>query len=345
MGTSKADILWIGTKGEIEESLVPRSGLRLETIAGGAIVGVSWKKRVVNLAKLASSLSKASRIIGSFKPDVLLMTGGYVNGPVATAAWLRRVPSVIFLPDIEPGMSIRQLSRFAKRVACTAEESTAFFKPGKGIVTGYPVRKDIRQAVSLSQENALAQFQLKPGKPTLFAFGGSRGARSINRALLSGLPELLKKIQIIHISGSLDWVEVRDNRGDLSDEQRSFYRAYPYLHEEMGPAFRSADLVLARAGASMLGECPAFGLPSILIPYPYAWRYQKVNADYLVKNGAAIRVKDEDLTTSLVETIASLISDDALLNDMAQAAKAMDTPESTTKLAQLLIDIGQGKVK
>jgi UDP-N-acetylglucosamine--N-acetylmuramyl-(pentapeptide) pyrophosphoryl-undecaprenol N-acetylglucosamine transferase len=113
----------------------------------------------------------------------------------------------------------------------------------------------------------------------------------------------------------------------------------------MGPAFRSADLVLARAGASMLGECPAFGLPSILVPYPYAWRYQKVNADYLVKNGAAIRVKDEDLTTSLVETIASLISDDALLNDMAQAAKAMDTPESTTKLAQLLIDIGQGKVK
>jgi UDP-N-acetylglucosamine--N-acetylmuramyl-(pentapeptide) pyrophosphoryl-undecaprenol N-acetylglucosamine transferase len=201
MGIPKDDILWIGTQGEIEESLVPKNGLRLETIVGGAVVGVPWRERLVNITKLAWSLGKASSIIGRFKPDVLFMTGGYVNAPVATAAWLRRVPSVIYLPDIEPGMSIRELSRFAKRVACTAETSISFFKPGKGIVTGYPVRRSLRAAKALTKDEALAQFNLKRERPTLFVFGGSRGARSINRALLGGLPKLLDQIQVIHVSG------------------------------------------------------------------------------------------------------------------------------------------------
>jgi UDP-N-acetylglucosamine--N-acetylmuramyl-(pentapeptide) pyrophosphoryl-undecaprenol N-acetylglucosamine transferase len=95
----------------------------------------------------------------------------------------------------------------------------------------------------------------------------------------------------------------------------------------------------------MLGECPAFGVPSILVPYPYAWRYQKVNADYLEERGAAISLRDEDLPTVMVKTIMDLISDDSVLNAMAKAAKALDTPESSTRLAQLLTDIGQGIVK
>jgi UDP-N-acetylglucosamine--N-acetylmuramyl-(pentapeptide) pyrophosphoryl-undecaprenol N-acetylglucosamine transferase len=273
------------------------------------------------------------------------MTGGYVNAPVAMAAWLRRVPSVIFLPDVEPGMAIRELSRFAKQVACTTEDSLSFFKSGKGIVTGYPVRRKLREATALTRDEALAQFNLKPERPTLFVFGGSRGARSINRALLAGLPLLLDRIQVIHISGMLDWAEVKENKDSLPEDQQTYYRAYPYLHEEMGMAFRSADLVLARAGASMLGECPAFGLPAILVPYPYAWRYQKVNADYLEQKGAAISMRDEDLMEKLVETVLGLLFDESLLEKISTAAEKLDVQESANKLAQLLIDIGQGAVK
>jgi undecaprenyldiphospho-muramoylpentapeptide beta-N-acetylglucosaminyltransferase len=345
MGIPKDDILWIGTQGEIEESLVPKNGLRLETIVGGAVVGVPWRERLVNITKLAWSLGKASSIIGRFKPDVLFMTGGYVNAPVATAAWLRRVPSVIYLPDIEPGMSIRELSRFAKRVACTAETSISFFKPGKGIVTGYPVRRSLRAAKALTKDEALAQFNLKRERPTLFVFGGSRGARSINRALLGGLPKLLDQIQVIHVSGTLDWAEIKENKDSLPEDQQSYYRVYPYLHEEMGKAFRSADLVLARAGASMLGECPAFGLPAILVPYPYAWRYQKVNAEYMEHRGAAITVRDEELGDKLVELVLSLLTNTILLEKISTAAEELDDPDSATKLAQLLMDIGQGAVK
>ncbi len=345
MGLAKDDILWIGTQGEIEESLVPKFGLQLETIVGGAVVGVPWRERIVNVTKLAWSLGKASRIIGSFKPNVLFMTGGYVNAPVAAAAWIRRVPSVIYLPDIEPGMSIRELSRFAKQVACTTEDSLNYFKAGKGIVTGYPVRKELLAAVSVDKEVALANFNLKRGRPTLFVFGGSRGARSINRALMAALPQLLERIQVIHISGMLDWPEVKGNKDSLPQDQQAYYRAYPYLHEEMGMAFRSADLVLARAGASMLGECPAFGLPAVLVPYPFAWRYQKVNADYLSGRGAAVTVPDEDLMERLVKTVLDILFDDNQLNKMELAAKSLDTPDSANKLAQLLIDVGRGALK
>jgi UDP-N-acetylglucosamine--N-acetylmuramyl-(pentapeptide) pyrophosphoryl-undecaprenol N-acetylglucosamine transferase len=252
------------------------------------------------------------------------------------------VPLAIYLPDIEPGQAIRTLSRFAKVVACTAAPSLAFFPPGKAIVTGYPVRSEIRAATQLDKAEALARFELGNSRPTLFVFGGSRGARSINRALMAALPGLLEMMQIIHVSGTLDWPEVRDGAAAIPVAQRAFYRPFPYLHDEMGPAFRAAELVVARAGASMLGECPAFGLPAILVPYPYAWRYQKVNGDYLAERGAAVRLDNERLAEGLVPTVKGLMEDKSRLAAMAAAAKQLDQPEAADRLAQLVLNIGRG---
>jgi UDP-N-acetylglucosamine--N-acetylmuramyl-(pentapeptide) pyrophosphoryl-undecaprenol N-acetylglucosamine transferase len=344
MGLAVEDLLWIGTQGETEETLVPRENLHLETIAGGAIVGVPWQTRMKNATKLILSTGKAALLIRKFRPNVLLMTGGYVNAPVAPTAWLQQVPAAIYLPDIEPGMAIRRLSRLVKRVACTAEASKAYFSPGKSIVTGYPVRRELRQASEMNLSQALANFELEQGRPTLLVTGGSRGARSINRALMASLPELLAQVQVIHISGTHDWPEIEANAEKMNVDQRAFYRPYPYLHEQMGPAFRAADLVLARAGASMLGECPAFGLPAILVPYPYAWRYQKVNADYLAQHGAAIRLEDETLPERLLPTILPLLQDKNRLAAMSAAARSLDVPDSATRLARLLLDLGRGKI-
>jgi UDP-N-acetylglucosamine--N-acetylmuramyl-(pentapeptide) pyrophosphoryl-undecaprenol N-acetylglucosamine transferase len=185
-------------------------------------------------------------------------------------------------------------------------------------------------------------FDLQPGRKTLFVFGGSRGARSINRALLANLPPLLAAYQIIHISGTLDWPEVEAQAAQLSPEQRATYRPYPYLHEEMGPAFRAADLVVARAGASMLGECPAFGLPAVLVPYPYAWRYQKVNADYLADRGAAVRLDDDQLGEGLLPLVQALLQDEERLAGMAAASQALDIPGAAGHLAGLITALGQG---
>jgi UDP-N-acetylglucosamine--N-acetylmuramyl-(pentapeptide) pyrophosphoryl-undecaprenol N-acetylglucosamine transferase len=340
-GMAAGDFLWIGTAGQVEESLVPRAGLRLETIQGGAIAGVPLGTKMVNAAKLTMSTAKANRLMAAFRPDVLFMTGGYVNAPVALAAWLRRIPAGIYLPDIEPGMAIKALSRFAKKVACTADASSQYFPARKTITTGYPVRADLRQAARMEKETALAQFDLGPERPTLFVFGGSRGARSINRALMTILPQLLDRIQVIHISGTLDWPEVEAQADTLASERRAYYRPFPYLHEEMGLAYRSADLIVARAGASALGEFPAFGLPSILVPYPYAWRYQKVNADYLADQGAAVRLNDEHLPERLLPLVLDLIENEDKRQQMAVAARNLDTPNSAGKLAEFLIGLSK----
>ncbi|MCL4802729.1 MAG: UDP-N-acetylglucosamine--N-acetylmuramyl-(pentapeptide) pyrophosphoryl-undecaprenol N-acetylglucosamine transferase [Anaerolineae bacterium] len=339
LGIGNEALLWIGTKGEMEETLVPRAGLRLETISGGPIVGVPMVTRAKNAMKLARGYTAASAHLRRFQPDVMFMTGGYVAAPVALATRRRGVPIVIYLPDVEPGSSIRIALPMAQRVACTTDGSRAFVPADKMVVTGYPVRAEIRAARSLSRENALGMFDLAPGRPTLFVFGGSRGARNINRALMAVLPELLTEAQIIHVSGTLTWPEVEANAATLPTGLRDYYRPYPYLHDEMGAAFRAADLVLARAGASMLGECPAFGLPAILVPLTFAWRYQKVNADYLTDHGAAVQLTDETLAEELLPTVRNLLFDREKLAQMATAAAALDKPTATADLAQVILSV------
>jgi UDP-N-acetylglucosamine--N-acetylmuramyl-(pentapeptide) pyrophosphoryl-undecaprenol N-acetylglucosamine transferase len=243
---------------------------------------------------------------------------------------------------VEPGTAIKALSRLADKVACTTPASRRYFRPGKAVVTGYPVRPELREAVQMSQKAALATFDLAPGRPTLLVFGGSRGARSINRALMAILPTLLAEgVQVIHLSGTLGWPEVERHAATLAPGQQALYRASPYLHEQMGAAFRAADLVVARAGASMLGEGPAFGLPAVLVPYPYAWRYQKVNADYLVARGAAVRLDDELLFEQLLPTVLGLLRDGARLQAMAEAAGALDVPDAAANLAGLITGLSQ----
>ncbi len=316
-----------------------RAEIPLATIEAGPVAGVAPWKAVPNGLRMIWGTWQAERIMAQFEPDVAFMTGGYVNVPVALAARRRRVPALVFLPDVEPGAAIRFVSRFCTRIACTSEASRVYFPADKTVVTGYPVRQSIRAARELSRLAALARFDLEPGRPTLFVFGGSRGARSINRALLAGLPELLNSFQVIHVSGHLDWGVVEEHGRRLAPELRPFYRPYAYLHDEMGAAFRAADLVVARAGASMLGECPAFGLPAVLVPYPHAWRYQKVNADFLADRGAAVRLDDERLPAELIPTIRTLLDDKAQLARMAAAAANLDVPDAASQLAEVVVNL------
>ncbi len=342
-GMNSDQVLWVGTFGQMEEELVPAAGLRLTRIQGGPIVGVSLRESLPNAAKLTRSVGTALKIISEFRPDVMFMTGGYMAPPVALAARLSGVPIGIYLPDVEPGSSIKSVIPLARQIACTTDGSAAFVPTDKMVVTGYPVRPEIRTAVNLSKEQALAVFDLRSGRQTLFVFGGSRGAQAINQALMSALPELLQDFQIIHSSGTFTWSEVEEFTGRLDPDLRRWYRPFPYLNEEMGAAFRAADLVVARAGASMLGEGPAFGLPAILVPLTFAWRYQKVNADYLVKRGAAVQLTDETLPYQLAPTVTRLLKDQERLAAMGVAAKSLDIPQATTELARFITNLAKDK--
>jgi UDP-N-acetylglucosamine--N-acetylmuramyl-(pentapeptide) pyrophosphoryl-undecaprenol N-acetylglucosamine transferase len=332
-------VLYIGVAGAVEEDLASRAGIPFRAIESGQVRGMPLWVAARNLLKAANGSRQARRLVSEFQPDVLLVTGGYVAGPVVLAASRAGVPVFIYLPDVEPGLAIQRMSRFARRVGVSFPEVAAHF-PAKAIVTGYPVRPEI---LALAGQKAFARqgLGLPQDEPVLLVFGGSRGARSINQALAAALPALLPRCHVLHISGTLDWPEVETRAQDLPQALRERYHAYPYLHDDMPLALASADLAVARAGASTLGEFPALALPSILVPYPYSGQHQDNNAAYLVDRGAAVRLMDAELGARLAPIILELLDDSAALGAMAASARTLARPNAAAVIAEELVQLAQ----
>ena len=329
------EILWVGGVGGMEFELINRLSIPFSSIPAAGIHGVGLISLPANLWKLLQGLFASQKLLKQFNPNVILFTGGYVAVPMAIAA--HKFPSVLYVPDIEPGLALKFISNFASIIAITSQKSFEFFQNiKKCIVTGYPTRKDL---IPSQKETAIQKFHFSNDKPVVFFFGGSKGARSINRAVLRFLPQLLLKAQVIHMTGKLDWNEVQENSKKLDPQLLENYRIFPYLHEEMSDAYSAADLVISRAGASTLGEFPLFGVPAILIPYPYAWRYQKVNAQYLVDQNAALIVNDENLEKELYVLIETLLSDSQKLSEMKNAMKKLRTPNAANKIGDQILSL------
>jgi UDP-N-acetylglucosamine--N-acetylmuramyl-(pentapeptide) pyrophosphoryl-undecaprenol N-acetylglucosamine transferase len=326
------DTLWVGGEGGMEESLVKRQGITFQSIPAAGIHGVGLKTLPRNLGMIVRGIFASRRILNEFKPDVLFFTGGYVAVPMALAG--RSISSMLYVPDIEPGMALKSLSGFADVIAVTTSQSQKFFNK-KVFETGYPLRTDL---ALWDRSTALRHLSIASGLPILLVFGGSKGARSINMVMLENLRNLLAKFEIIHLSGELDWALVKHNREQLPMELAARYHAMPYLHD-MGSALAAADLVISRAGASCLGEYPLFGLPAILVPYPHAWRYQKVNADYLARRGAAIILEDQALKDELLETLKVLLDNPNKLKAMRAAMFELSHPRAAEKIASKLIEL------
>jgi len=344
--TSALHLLWVGGAGGMEANLVDKANIPFQAIPAAGVHGVGWKALPGNLWQLARGFLAARRLLRRFQPQVLFFTGGYVAVPVALAASLPgrgypRPPILLYVPDIEPGLALKVLSLFADRIAVTVEDSRAYYPRHKNVqVSGYPTRSDLRR---WDKAGARRLLGLEATLPVLLVFGGSKGARSINRALLAILPNLLAEMQVIHISGQLDWEEVQAARQHLAKtlpvSLLERYRAYPYLHDEMGAALAVADLVVCRAGASVLGELPLFGLPAVLVPYPYAWRYQTVNARYLEQRRAAVIVEDAHLSERLLPAVLDLIRDEKRRNEMGAAMAALARPDAAKQIAVQLLEL------
>lgn len=331
------DVLWVGGEGGMETNLVARQNIPFRAIPAAGVHGVGLRTLPGNVAKLMRGVSASSRILKEFKPDVLLFTGGYVAVPMAFAG--RRVPTLLYVPDIEPGLALKSLAQFADTIALSAENSKSFFSAvHKLTVTGYPVRSDLKK---LEKKAALKHFGFSADLPVLLIVGGSKGARLINQAITRHLPDMLKKIQVIHLTGELDWQEIEANAKTLPADLQKQYRPFPYLHEEMAAAFSAADVVLSRAGASTLGELPFYGLPAILVPYPFAWRYQKVNADYLVDKGAAVMVDNAALDEKLMPTLDAILENSSRLTGMKQAMSSLAKPDAAQKIAELVLQLAE----
>lgn len=346
-------LLWVGSAGGMEQELVERAGIPYTGISTGQLRVNNPLKAVRNLSRMAVGVRQSLAVVDRFRPAVCFVTGGYVCGPVVLACALRGVPVLIYLPDITPGYAIRGLSKLARRVAVSFPEVARWFggeaPRGKAVVTGYPVREEL---VTAARDRATARRDLARSLGTSFdepdgswlplvlVWGGSQGARAINQATWRTLPAMLAHAQVVHVVGTRDWplYEEWAARDGVPAALRHRYHPIAYLHGEMPLALAAADLTVARAGASTLGEFPVARLPAVLAPY--AGVNQMDNAQALASRGAAVIVQDDDLPDRLAPTVAELLLDSGRRAQMEAALAGLARPDAAQKIADELVMLG-----
>lgn len=342
--TEHCEILFVGTKQGLEADIIPKEGFDFTTIeVCGLERKLSWKN-VQTLFNTAGGVWKSIRIVKAFKPDVVIGTGGYVCGPVLLAASLLKIPSMIQEQNVIPGITNKILARFVDKIAIGYQEARGYFteyKPEQIVFTGNPIRPEV---MSATREEGQAALGLSSARLTLLVVGGSRGARSINNAMLGVHKHFSgnKRIQILHVTGQNEYNSIVGNNKqagiDISSDGNIIIK--PYLYN-MPLALAAADLAIFRAGAVGLAELTARGIPAILVPYPYAAEnHQEFNAQALEKQGAACVIADKELSSTIViDTIERLLDNPEALADMAKKSKELGRPQAAETIARLALSL------
>lgn len=328
-------IEFVGGRRGLETRLVPAAGYPLRTLPLSGLKGAGPVARAVAVAAAAAGTARCLLWMLRHRPALVVGVGGYASGPAVLAARLLGVRTMLMEQNHFPGATNRWLARWVDAV-CTPSEAARRRLGGKGIVTGNPVRA------------AFGRIRDKePGEEvSLLVFGGSRGARSINRAVVEALPALARlnpPPRIVHQAG-----------GDAADEVEGAYRAagYPSFEvrsflDDMPGRVAAADLVVCRAGATTLAELAAAGRPAILVPYPHAADdHQRLNAEAVERAGGAVVLLDRDLRgETLAREIGRLAADPALRRRMGEAARRLARPDAAARIAdqaQRLLGVSPG---
>lgn len=334
-----ADILFLGTGKDLEAHMVCSNGFRLERTSASQLQ--SGARHLPQFAaNLCIGLGEALRLIGRFKPDLVVGLGGYASAAPVIAARLRGLPVLLLEQNSIPGRANRLLARWADEVDCQWKYSADYFpQPTKVAVTGNPIRQRVLTQAAASQDGEgdkrdemLKLFGLSWGKKTLLVAGGSQGARAINEAVIASLPQferLADSLQIVHCTGLLDFdlVKAAYAISPLQAHVCSFL-------DDMGSAYAVADLAVCRAGATTIAELTAVGVPAILIPYPFAAdNHQHWNACILADKGAAVLLpQSEGMAEKFTKLVAEMISDPVWLGEMRKASKRLGVPDAAHRV-------------
>lgn len=325
------EILFVGAKGRMEMEKVPAAGFR---IIGLNIAGLQRRLALSNLSlpfKMADSLLSARKIVREFKPDAAIGVGGYASGPLLFAAAWQDVPCLIQEQNSYAGVTNRILSKVVKRICVAYPGMERYFPEKKIVLTGNPVRKDLRELQSKKAE-ALSYFRLDAGRPVLLVIGGSLGARTVNQAVAAGLQRFVEKgVQVIWQTGKSGFEAAKQAAVGMD---ASGIRVYDFI-QRMDLAYAVSDLVVSRAGASSVSEMAVAGKPSILVPSPnVAEDHQTKNALAMVNRQAAIMVKDEQAHNRLVYESLSLIVDSQKLGQLSSNISQLAMPDAADSIVQ-----------
>ena len=336
-----ANFLYVGTERGLESRIVPKEGIPFTTLPVQGLQRKLSLDTLVTAGKTLSSLWKANQLISDFKPDIVIGTGGYVCGPLLLAAALRGIPTLIQEQNVVPGITNTILSRFVDMVAVGYEEAIPHFPSAKKVIyTGNPVRPSV---VTANREEARAYFGLQDDQTAILVAGGSRGARSINTAM-QAVHEHYKgreDIKIIHATGTDEYSRVCESLGIQEDDvYSSTSHIVPYL-DNMDMAMAASDMAIFRSGAIGLAELAVRGIPSILIPYPYAAAdHQTFNAKAFVDAGASTMIVDKELNcTRLLQAVDAMLADQRCRKRMAEATLQLGKPEAAIEIAKLALSI------
>ena len=322
----EAEVHFVGTAHGIETRLVPEAGFPLHLIEVGPLKNVSLRTRLSTFAALPRSLFACRRLIGEFKPGVVLGIGGYASGPGVGAALLLRVPTMLFEPNAMPGLSNRLVGKHVKGAAINFPAAARWFRNAE--VTGIPVRSEF--------------FSIPPhtGPPHLLIFGGSQGARIFNVTmpvvaadLLNAFPELT----ILHQAGKRQ-AEVTEAAYAAAGADTDRWQVRAFL-DDMPACFARASLVLARSGASTVAELAAAGRASLLVPFAAAADdHQTRNAEEMVRADAAVMLTETEILAPrrLRDELTKLLRDQDRLGAMAAAAKIQAHPGAAELIADRL---------
>jgi UDP-N-acetylglucosamine--N-acetylmuramyl-(pentapeptide) pyrophosphoryl-undecaprenol N-acetylglucosamine transferase len=325
-------LLYVGLRGGMEEKLVPRYDVPLETIVAPKLdMETPWRNwSVPFVAPLA--LVQSARIVRRFRPDVVLGTGGYVSAPIILAAAAGRSPIVLQEQNLLPGRTTRWLSRLA-RVVATGYEESARYLHARCVVTGTPVRKEF----------TVRREQFPPRPQRLLVLGGSQGAHRINKEVAALLFSLTRGLRLIvwHQTGDRDLAEMEAVRARLTQKGALAYRPFAFA-DNLAERVRAADLVLSRAGASAISEVSAVGIPMVLVPGQFAGGHQRLNAEPFVRAGAAVIAEDDNfLMVNIGHEVSRIVKDQARYRSMVDAMRGMGRPRAADDVAALLQEVAR----
>ena len=331
-----ADILFVGAENRMEMEKVPAAGYK---IIGLPVCGFDRKNPLRNvkvLFRLYKSMKLAKKILREFNPDIAIGVGGYASGPMLKAAQKKGIPTLIQEQNSYAGVTNKLLAEKADAICVAYEGMERFFPAEKIIMTGNPVRQNILNC-RLSPQEARQKFGLDPAKKTVLIVGGSLGARTINRSVEKDMDKLSGSgIQIIWQTGKFYDEEAKA----AMKEKKPANILQTAFVTNMDEAYRAADLIVSRAGASSISELQLLGKAAILVPSPnVAEDHQTKNAMSLVSRNAAVMISDADAPEKLADTILKLISDDKRLNELSANIAAMALRGSVEKIVDKILSL------
>jgi len=319
------EVMFVGTRQGIEGRILPELGYPHAFIRIQGLKGTRGLERWGRALLLPTSLVESMWVIRKFRPDIAIGVGGYASGPPLAAAQLLGIPCVLLEQNSVPGATNRVMGRFARAVFTTFEGGETYFPPRKVQCLGNPIRRQLL-------ENFLRSGQRDPEHFRLLVLGGSQGAKGINQRMAEAAPRLveaLPDLRITHQTGQADVVSVRQ----AYERAGAFADVVTFIND-VSHAYRAADLVVCRAGATTLAEVTVAKRASILIPYPYAADgHQSKNAATLVRAGAALMLEERETTgAQLAEAIIELATDDEQRSQMEVAASRVGRPEAAREI-------------